>query len=123
MRTRLLVFVVVLAVVAAAAVAEDLGWPREIQTGNGKLLLYQPQIDRFKGNIIEGRAAMSFTRTGTKEPIFGAFWFKALLETDFDTRTAKLLSIQVPQVKVAGATEERQKEIGALLEQEIPTLE
>jgi hypothetical protein len=123
MRTRLLVLGAVLAVVAAVAVAEDLGWPKEIATGNGKLLLYQPQIDRFKGNIIEGRAAMSFTATGTKEPIFGAFWFKALLETDFDTRTATLLSIQVPHVKVAGRTEERQKEIAAFLEREIPKLE
>jgi hypothetical protein len=123
MRTRLLAVGAVLVVVAAVAVAEDLGWPKEIATANGKLLLYQPQIDRFKGNIIEGRAAMSFTRTGTKEPIFGAFWFKALLETDFDTRTAKLLSIQVPRVRFAGATEEKQKEVGAFLEGEIPKLE
>jgi hypothetical protein len=123
MRKRLLVVGAVLAVVAAVVAAEDFGWPREIPTSRGKLLLYQPQIDRFKGNILEGRAAISFTAKGTTEPIFGAFWFKALLETDFDTRTAHLLSIQVPRVKVAGASEEKQKEIGAFLEQEIPKLE
>jgi hypothetical protein len=123
MRTRLLVAGAALAVVAAAAIAENIGWPREIATPRGKLLVYQPQIDRFKGNILEGRAAISFTATGTKEPIFGSFWFKALLETDFDTRMARLLSIQVPRVKVAGATEEKQREIGAFLEQEIPKLE
>ncbi len=113
----------VLLVAAAAVATADHGWPREIETARGSLLIYQPQIDRFRGNIIEGRAAVSFTATGTKEPIFGAFWFKALLETDFNTRTARLLSIQVPRVKAAGATEEKQKEIGAFLEQEIPKLE
>ena len=112
----------VLMVAAAAVAMADLGWPREIKTAKGSLLVYQPQIDRFKGNIVEGRAAMSFTATGTTEPVFGAFWFKALLETDFDTRMAKLVSIQVPRVKVANATEEKQKEIGAFLEQEIPKL-
>jgi hypothetical protein len=123
MRTRLLVVGAVLAVVAAVAAAYDIGWPREIATSRGKLLLYQPQIDRFKGNILEGRAAMSFTATGTTEPVFGAFWFKALLETDFDTRMAKLLSIQVPRVKFAGATEEKQREVEAFLEKEIPKLD
>jgi len=38
---------------------------------------------------------MSFTAKGTKEPIFGAFWFKALLDTDFDTRTAEYHSAGV----------------------------
>jgi hypothetical protein len=108
---------------AAAAMADDNGWPKEIPTNRGTLLIYQPQIDRYKGNILEGRSAMSFTFTGTNEPIFGAFWFKALLETDFDTRTARLVSIQVPKVRVADATEEKQKEISAFLEQEIPKID
>jgi len=108
---------------AAAAMAEDHGWPKEIPTERGTLLIYQPQIDRYKGNIVEGRSAMSFTFTGTNEPIFGAFWFKALLETDFDTRMARLVSIQVPQVKFADATEEKQKAVSAFLEQEIPRID
>jgi hypothetical protein len=120
---RVLALAAVLMAGAAAAMADDTGWPREIGTKRGKLLLYQPQIDRFKGNILEGRSAMSFTAKGTSEPIFGAFWFKALLETDFDTRRARLVSIQVPRVKFADATEEKQKEIGAFLEQEIPKLD
>jgi hypothetical protein len=123
MSKRALAFAGLLLAAAAAAMAEDNGWPKEIPTPRGTLLIYQPQIDRFKGNIVEGRAAMSFTFTGSSEPIFGAFWFKALLETDFDTRTARLLSIQVPRVKFADANEEKQKEIGAFLEQEIPRLD
>ena len=113
----------VLLVASAAIALDDQGWPREIKTGRGSLLIYQPQIDRFNGNIVEGRAAVSFTATGTSEPLFGAFWFKALLETDHDTRMATLLSIQVPRVKFANATEEQQKEVGAFLEEQIPKLD
>lgn len=108
---------------AVAARAEDPGWPREIDAGTGKLVIYQPQIDAYSGNILEGRCAMSFTATGSKEPIFGSFWFKAVLDTDFATRTAELVSIQVPQVKFADATPERQKIVSAFLEREIPKLD
>ncbi len=121
MRTGLLALGGVVAV-CTMAVAQDHGWPKEIATAKGKLLIYQPQIDRFKGTILEGRCAVSFTAVGGGEPTFGAFWFKALLETDFDTRTARLVSIQVPRVRFAGATEERQREAGAFLEREIPKL-
>jgi len=119
MGKRILTLGVLLVATAAAAMA-DQGWPREIKTAKGSLLIYQPQIDSFHGNIVEGRAAVSFTAAGTSEPVFGAFWFKALLETDHDTRMATLQSIQVPRVKFANATEEKQKEVGAFLEQEIP---
>ena len=61
MRSRALVLACLSLTVAAAAVAEDLGWPKEIMTEKGQLLIYQPQIDKFKGNILEGRAAVSFT--------------------------------------------------------------
>ncbi len=123
MRRRLVALGTVLAALCTMAAAQDHGWPKEIATNRGKLLIYQPQIDRFKGTILEGRCAVSFTANGTSEPIFGAFWFKALLETDFDTRTARLLSIQVPRVKAAGVSAEKEKEIAAFLEQEIPKLE
>jgi len=122
MRRKLLALGAVLAAVCPMAAAQDHGWPKEIATQRGTVLIYQPQIDSFRGTILEGRCAVSFTATGGNEPIFGAFWFKALLETDFDTRTARLISIQVPRVKFAGATEEKQREVGAFLEQEIPKL-
>jgi len=123
MRMRALVIAGLLLIAAAAATAEDVGWPRQLVGKRGKLLIYQPQIDRFEGNTLEGRCAMSFTAKGTSEPIFGAFWFKALLDTDFDTRTARLASIEVPQVKFADATEQKQKDLRAFLEKEIPKLD
>lgn len=123
MRTRSSAIIGMLLALAAAAAAEDPGWPREIDTGKGKLLIYQPQIDGFAKNVLEGRCAMSFTATGAKEPVFGSFWFKALLDTDFDTRVAELVSIQVPKVKFADATAEQQKTVSAFLEREIPKLD
>ena len=123
MRIKTLAIAGLLLTLSAAALAEDPGWPREIDTGKGKLLIYQPQIDGFAKNVLEGRCAMSFTATGAKEPVFGSFWFKALLDTDFDTRTADLVSIQVPKVKFADSTPEKQATISAFLEREIPKLD
>src|SRR5512137_2801825 len=117
MRTAVFALVCI-ALLSAAAASENVGWPREIKAKEGKLVIYQPQLDRFEGNILEGRAAVSLTPKGGKEPVFGAFWFKAKLETDFDTRMAKLVSIEVPQVKWADATPEKQKQVGAFLERE-----
>jgi hypothetical protein len=45
--------------------------------------MYQPQPDNFTDNVLEGRAAVSVTLTGASEPVYGAVWFKARLETDW----------------------------------------
>lgn len=118
MNTRHVALAVVALAVAATAGADN-GWPREIASDRGTLVIYQPQIDRIKQRIVEGRAAVSFAATGTDEPIFGAFWFKAFLETDLDRRMATLASIQVPRVRFPGVTEEKSTQAGAFLEQEI----
>ena len=61
-------------------------WPQEILTKEGKVLVYQPQLESLEGDTLTGRAAASFTPIGG-EPAFGAFWFEAKLRTDRDSRT------------------------------------
>jgi len=61
----------------------DTQWPREIETQRGLVVMYQPQPDNFTDNVLEGRAAVSVTLTGASEPVYGAVWFKARLETDW----------------------------------------
>ncbi|UCG88371.1 MAG: hypothetical protein JSW71_07460, partial [Gemmatimonadota bacterium] len=41
---------------------EPLGWPREIDTMNHTVVLYQPQVESFQGNDLKGRTAFSVTR-------------------------------------------------------------
>ena len=55
---------------------EDLGWPREIQTDAFTILIYQPQLESFVADDLKGRAAVSVTRAGEDEPVFGAVWLE-----------------------------------------------
>jgi hypothetical protein len=61
------------------AQAQDLSWPQELEADNGSVvLIYQPQVEEFSGNSLEGRAAVSVKSAATNNvPVFGAIWFEA----------------------------------------------
>ena len=61
---------------------EKYTWPLEIDSKEGFVVtLYQPQLESFAGNIIEGRMAVTI-KPKEKDMIFGAVWFKATVSTD-----------------------------------------
>ena len=76
-------------------------WPMEFDHEAYTITLYQPQYDAYKNNVLEGRMALS-VKSKDKEPIFGALWFKARLETDKEERTAALISIVISKVYFPG---------------------
>ncbi|MBU0944214.1 MAG: DUF4198 domain-containing protein [Proteobacteria bacterium] len=78
--------------------AQDLVWPTQLSTDTGEITLYQPQLDSFEKNIVEGRMALSYTEAN-KEPLFGALWFRATLHTDLDSRTATLATLTIPELR------------------------
>jgi hypothetical protein len=94
-------------------------WPQEVLTKEGKVLVYQPQLESLEGDTLTGRAATSFTPTGG-QPVFGAFWFEAKLRTDRDSRTYTLEKIKVPSVKFPELDPENAEKTARLLEREIP---
>jgi hypothetical protein len=112
------------AMIAAAALAvADEDWPREIETEQGLVVLYQPQVDNLEGDLLSGRSAVSVKPTGQDEPIFGAAWLEARIDTDLDNRTVALDDVRVPTVRFQGATDEQHEGLAALLTAEIPTWE
>src|SRR5512135_3507969 len=78
---------VAVAALLAPAQAQDVGWPREIRTPSVTITIYQLQPERFRNNVLTGRAAISLTQHGKTEPVFGVFWFTSRLDTDLDSRT------------------------------------
>jgi len=75
---------------------DKLSWPIEIESNDGKFIttLYQPQLESFEANILEGRMAVTI-KPKEKEMIFGAVWFKANMSTDFDERTVLLEKMDI----------------------------
>ncbi len=82
----------------------DIEWPREVSTNEGILTYYQPQIDSYTGNILEGRCAISL-KPEKGEMLFGAFWFRSFLQTDKEARTAVLDQIDIMDLQFPGLTD------------------
>ena len=74
-------------------------WPREIDTPKGTVVIYQPQPEKLNDNLLESRAAVAIELKESKEPVFGAVWFKARLDTDRAERTATIEDVSVTQVR------------------------
>jgi hypothetical protein len=100
---------------------EDLGWPREFRHAGNLIVMYQPQLETFEGDRLTGRSALSVVPEGQSEPVFGAAWFDAFVETDRENRTVSVISVRVPRVRFPTASEEQAAELGAILELEIAT--
>ena len=73
----------------------EFSWPMEIEADNGFVTtLYQPQLDSYEDNVLEGRMAVTI-KPPEKEMIFGAIWFKATMATDMDNRTVVLEKMDI----------------------------
>ena len=75
----------------------ELTWPREIETKEGLVTIYQPQVDSFSEDTLQGRMAISI-KPPEGEMIFCAAWIKARMSTDLDERTVTLETIEIPKV-------------------------
>ncbi len=90
--------VCVLTVLPRVALAQT-SFPQEITDPAGTVVVYQPQPETLKGNVLAGRAAMSVKAPGQKEPIFGAFWFTCRIDSDDAAGTVVLRDIKVTKVR------------------------
>lgn len=75
----------------------ELTWPREFDIEGGEVTIYQPQIESFKNNILEGRMAISI-KPEDKDMIFCAAWFSATMTTNIEDRIVTLEKMEIPKV-------------------------
>ena len=95
------------------------GWPRVMTGGDYTVTMYQPQIDTWKDDTYECRAAVS-VKKGDEAPVFGAVWITGRFTVDSDARTVEFFETRVPTVAFPEASEEAQKALSDFLEREIP---
>lgn len=97
-----------------------IGWPRQIDVPEGKIVIYQPDMDSFEGNILEARAAISVTPTGTTAPVFGAVWVRCRVDVDTDERMVTFSEMRVPRVRFPESEPGDENKVITILEKEIP---
>ena len=88
---------------AQAPPGGDEYWPKEIDTDNIHLVLYQPQVDSWKGNRIEARSAVIVTFKGDTTQIFGTVSISARTEVDKEARLVSPEDIAVKEANFPSA--------------------
>ena len=121
--TRVAAAVLFLAASGAARGAEITPdpWPREFTTPKGNTaVMYQPQIETFKGDTLTGRAAVSVTKKDDKTTKFGVIFFSAGVSVDRDDRSVEILRLKVSRVRFPDITPEKEKTFAGIVEAEVP---
>lgn len=108
--------------VSAYAQDAGAGFPKEIIVPTGQIItIYQPQPEDFSGNKLTGRSALSVRKSIKSEPIFGAIFYEATLETDKNTRTAECRSLKITKVKFPDIDNKGKLDsLAKLIEAEVP---
>ena len=79
----------------------DEDWPKVINAQNGtQIKVYEPEPESFKGNTLMFRSAISVLSSGSNDPVFGAFWGTAKVETDRDKRTMAINSLDITSIRI-----------------------
>jgi hypothetical protein len=94
--------------------AED-PWPKRFDHPQGTVVMYQPQLEDHKGDLLLGRAAVSVKKKEWKEPVFGAIWLHGRVVTDRDTRMATIDGVKVTDARFPGAQPEQLEKLKAFL--------
>ena len=74
--------------------AQD-SWPREIPfSGGGTITIYQPQPEKLTGDNLDLRAAVSVRKKSGDEPVFGAMWIQARLDSRGNNATVSAVTVR-----------------------------
>lgn len=95
-------------------------WPREVQSGDATIVLYQPQFDSLEGIETRARVAVAIQRPDLP-PEFGALWVAATLDVDRDDDTARFETFVIERARFPDATEQEVKDLTGLIERTAPT--
>lgn len=108
-----------LAILWSVGAGAQLQWPQEISGDEGTIVIYQPQPEGLRDNLLSGRAAISLQPVDG-EPVFGAMWFTARLETDRDADIAVVRDFRVERVTWPDSKDAGEQRFTAFVERAMP---
>ena len=103
---------------ASPARAGDSGWPRQFDSSSGPFVIYQPQPEDLKGDVLTGRAAFSLQKSGDSNPTFGVLWFTEQIAIDRDSSTVTARNFDVTKVRLPSVTPDQASRYEHLVEAE-----
>ena len=83
---------------AAAPIVPADPWPRVVDLGNGQVLVYQPQVNKWVDNQLEFRAALAIKPTGATEETFGSIVASARTQVDKVLRTVTFENLRISKI-------------------------
>src|SRR5687767_10211996 len=91
----------------------DTGWPRNVTLKNGTVVWYQPQVESWidQKNIV-GWSAVSYQRTGAKEPALGTIKIEGPTQVAVDDRVVTL-DLRISQYNFPSLSPEETKQLVA----------
>jgi hypothetical protein len=79
-----------------------LEWPRFYTTNGYDFAIYQPQINDWPGNQLDGRLVVAIRPTGTTNETYGVIFFTTRTEIDKVNRLVTLEDFQITKAKFPG---------------------
>jgi hypothetical protein len=99
---------------AAGGAGQEAPWPRTIARDGYDILIYQPQIDRWQGDRLEARSAVSIAKEASPVPTLGVVWFSAHTSVDRSNDMVALEGIKVDKVTFPSSPAEADEYLAAI---------
>jgi hypothetical protein len=97
-------------------------WPREITAENGdRLVIHQPQVDRWADDVLEARTAVALHLSGEEDPIYGALRVRGDTRTNLDTRLVTVANVRILEARFPSTGALTQAAVLARLRSVFPT--
>lgn len=107
---------------ALAAEADEVvsEWPAVVTSPTGRIIVYQPQLERFENDRLAAISAVAIDREAGSEPVLGAVWFSCRILTDRQRRESLLLDFDIENSKFSDLSEEEAEQVVAHLKAALP---
>ncbi len=94
--------------VAGQSSAMDEGWPRVHEVEDGKIIVYQPQIESWQDySNLSAQTAIQIIPKGKTTGVYGAVKLEMETETNFQTRMVLLKNIKIKEIRFPGTPDDQ----------------
>ncbi|HEY3823790.1 MAG TPA: hypothetical protein VGL82_04485 [Bryobacteraceae bacterium] len=105
---------------AGVASGREPVWPRVLNSGGARIVVYEPQPDSLDGARLESRVAVSMQRPNDNAPLIGAMWVITSLDISRAPALVRVVSVKVERTRFTGVPESDIRSLVHFLEGNLP---